>query len=221
MVQIQRVGILQERPDTGPIQPVGVGDQGGAGLLLVKEDLVVGKCLPLFQGAAETGMGAQAEGHGLIAGVGHRDGGGKAGVGELLPHHQLKGVGVDRQSVGALPQLQLRPVLPLTGHGKFAGTGKAVTVHGDLFLPNRHLAVPQPTHDGEEEGIAPRPIGRISRPDVLQTVLIPVGHQLAAVGGHPGGTPAPLQFQFHPMRLLIFHHKHYTGQSLGLQGRSV
>ena len=203
VVQRQHVGVLQTGPGTVQVHPVGVGHQGGTGLFLLKAHLVVGKGLPLLQGAAEAGVGPQAEGHGLVPGVGHRHRGGKAGVGELLAHHQPEGIGIDRQSVAALPQLQLRPVLPLPGHRKLAGAGKAVAVHGDLFPLNVDLAVLQAAHNGEQQGIAPRPVGRISRPDIFQAVFVPIGHQLSAVSGHLCGPPAPFQFQFHHIRLLV------------------
>ena len=197
VLQGQGVGVLQAGQGAVPVHPLPVGHQGLAGLLLSEADLIVGKGLPLVQGAAEAGVGTHAVGQGLLAGVGHGDAGGKAPVGELLAHRQLKVPGVEGQGGLVLLQGQLRPVLPLSGHGKLPPPGKAVALHGHLSALDPDLSVLQSPHDGEQQGIAAGPVGRIAAPDVLPAGLVPVGHQLGPQGGDPGGPPAPLQFQFH------------------------
>ena len=159
----------------------------------LKQELVVLKTLPRLEGAPDGGVGSDTEGHGGGAGVPHGEGGGKSVLQQPVGGLQGEGEGVLLQRLFVLPQRQGDEVLPLVHGGELQPPGEAVAAHLTGLAADVHPAVLQRPHNGEQDGVLPRPEGRVPLPDILQAVPVPQGDQLPAQA--PGHGPHITFFQ--------------------------
>lgn len=106
------------------------GEKEGVCVLgLVKNQFIVLEAFPFKQGAADGGMGPDAEGQWGLAGVLHGEGGGKAVCEELVPDLEDEGEGEAGQGFRALPELQDGVVRTLIHGGECALPGETVAAH--------------------------------------------------------------------------------------------
>ena len=175
-------GLLPAAPD----EPAGVQKEGVPVLGLVEGQLVILEPLTRKEGAADGGVGADAEGQGLRAGVLHSEGGGEAVFKELVPDLEDEGVRKLGQGLGALPELQDGEVRTLVREGELALPGEAVAAHFTGPAADVHPAVLQASDDGEEDGVLAGPEGGVALPDVFGSLPVSEGDQLAAPGADSG-----------------------------------
>ena len=142
-------------------------------------------------------MRPQAEGQLRRSGVLHRDRSGEAALAQRLPHPQAEGVGIGRPGLGAVPQLQLRPVFPVPGHRKLLPPGKPMALHTVCPAREADRCVRQSAHDREQQRVTARPDGGVPLPDVFQSLSVPAGYELSSHRIHLGAICAVLQREMH------------------------
>ena len=190
-----RAGLVMAQAAAGP-------RQNGVGILRsVEHQAVILELLPLRQRTAESGVAADAEGHGGRPRVHHPELGEKAVFSQLVPHPQGKREGIPGQRLRRLPQFQLRIIVSLSDHGKLHPPGEAVAVHLIRLSDDTHRAVLQAAHDGKQNGVPAAPIGRVASPDILRPRRVPQRDQLAAHGVRQCRQAAALQYDLHRLPL--------------------
>ena len=155
VVQGQGVGVLQVGQGRRPVQQSVPQQQGGTALPLGEHQLVVLEPLPPPPGDSGSRCGPPGRRATAPPRVGHRHRRGKTRVGQPLLHRQPEGIGIQRQGLGALPQLQAHPVLPPRRRGELPPPGKAVALHGVFPAVKADLSLLQRPHNGKQQGIAP------------------------------------------------------------------
>ena len=137
-------------------------------------------------------MGPHAEGHGPCTGVLRLEGGGEAGVRQLVADPEMEGKGILCQSCLALPQAQNGKVLPPFLQSESAAPGETVLLHVEGRSADADRLVQQRAHNGEQNGVPARPAGWVSLPDILQAGCVPQGDELPALVRHHRRQPAAL-----------------------------
>ena len=123
---------------------------------------------------------------------------GEALIGEPMGDMEGEGIGVELEALFILAEGEGDEVLPLCRHGEITAAGEAVLCHlvGRVAKAD-FAAVGKAAHNGEQDGIAARPVGGSAAPNVFRAALVAEGNQFAAKALGDGGEATKFQSNFH------------------------
>lgn len=133
-----------------------------------EHDPIVLKAQPVRKGQPDGGMPAKPEIHPPRSAVFHLQGGRKRPARERVPHAKQKAEGEAGARLLAVLERQGDRDGRLLLHGELALRRKAVQRQAVLPAVKRAAPLRQPSHVGEQDGRAVRPVARVALPDVFR-----------------------------------------------------